>query len=65
MISDCIAQSVARLTEEQEVPGTIPSLSGSFVEIAHKIFSMSFSPFHWFKKASCQLLAKVYTLSTG
>ena len=30
----------------------------SFVEIDHEIFSRSFSPFRWFKKGSCQFLAK-------
>ena len=30
----------------------------SFVEIDHEIFSTAFSPFRWFKKGSCQFLAK-------
>ena len=30
----------------------------SFVEIDREIFSRSFSPFRWYKKGSCQFLAK-------
>ena len=30
----------------------------SFVEIDHEIFSTVISPFRWFKKGSCQFLAK-------
>ena len=44
----CIAQSVARLTQEPEVTGLIPDLATFFC------FS-----FHWFRKGSSQLLAKV------
>ena len=32
----------------------------SFVEIDHEIFLRSFSPFRWFKKGSCQFLAKEF-----
>ena len=49
-----VAQSVARLTQEPEVPGSIlgPATYFRF-------------PFRLFKKGSCQLLAKVWALSTG
>ena len=49
-----VAQSVARLTQEPEVPDSIPGPA--------TVFRLSF---RWFKKGSCQLLAKVYALSTG
>ena len=51
----CIAQSVARLTQEPEVN------TGSILGPA-TYFGFSF---HRFKKGSCQLLAKVCTGSTG
>ena len=37
----------------------------SLKEIGHEIISNPFSPFCWFKKASCQLLAKECALRTG
>ena len=36
-----------------------------FVEIDHEIIFTAFSPFRWFKKGSCHLLAKVCILNTG
>ena len=49
-----VAQSVARLTQEPEVLDSIPGPATYF----------RFS-FCWFKKGSCQLLAKVCARSTG
>ena len=51
---DRVAQSVARLTHEPEVPGLIPGPATYF----------RFS-FRSFKKGSCQLLAKVCARSIG
>ena len=47
-------QSVARLTHEPEVPGSIPGLSTYFSFL-----------FRLFKQVSCQLLANVCALSAG
>ena len=49
-----VAQSVALLTRMSGVPGSIPGLATYF----------RFS-FRFFKKGSCQLLAKVCARSTG
>ena len=49
-----VAQSVAHLTQEPKVPGPIPGPAAYF----------RFS-FRWFKKDSCQLLAKECAQSTG
>ena len=49
-----VAQSVGHLTRKSGVLGSIPSLATYF----------RFS-FHFFKKGSCQLLAKVCARSTG
>ena len=49
-----VAQSVGHLTRKSEVLGSIPGLATYF----------RFS-FRFFKKASCQLLAKVCARSTG
>ena len=50
----CVAQSVGHLTRKSGVLGLIPGLATYF----------RFS-FRFFKKGSCQLLAKVYARSTG
>ena len=50
----CVAQSVGHLTRKSGVPGSIPGLATYF----------RFS-FRFFKKGSCQLLAKVCAQSTG
>ena len=50
----CVAQSVGHLTRKSEVLGSIPGLTTYF----------RFS-FRFFKKGSCQLLAKVCARSTG
>ena len=49
-----VAQSVGHLTRKSGVLGSMPSLATYF----------RFS-FHFFKKGSCQLLAKVCARSTG
>ena len=49
-----VAQSVGHLTHKSGVLGSIPGLATYF----------RFS-FHFFKKGSCQLLAKVCARSTG
>ena len=49
-----VAQSVGQLTRKSGVLGSIPGLATYF----------RFS-FHFFKKGSCQLLAKVCARSTG
>ena len=49
-----VMQSVARLTQEPEVQGSIAG------QATYCCFS-----FRWFKKGSCQFLAKVYARSTG
>ena len=50
----CVAQSVGHLARKSDVLGSIPGLATYF----------RFS-FRWFKRGSCQLLAKVCTRSTG
>ena len=50
----CVAQSVGHLTRKSGVLGSIPGLATYF----------RFS-FRFFKKGSCQLLAKVCARSTG
>ena len=47
-------------------PSSIPT-SGTFFrgDLAMKTFLRPFSLFRWFKKSSCQLLAKEWALSTG
>ena len=54
MQPDCVAQSVGLLTRKSGVLGSIPGLATYF----------RFS-FRFFKKGSCQLLAKVCARSTG
>ena len=49
-----VAQSVGHLTRKSGVPGSLPGLATYF----------RFS-FRFFKKGSCQLLAKVCARSTG
>ena len=49
-----VAQSIGHLTRKSGVPGSIPGLATYF----------RFS-FRFFKKGSCQLLAKVCARSTG
>ena len=50
----------------QAAPSSIPT-SGTFFlgDLVMKKFLRPFSLFHWFKKSSCQLLAKECALSTG
>ena len=58
-----VAQSDARPAGDQEVAASIPTGSGNihFERLIMKYFLWSFSPFHWFKKGSCQFLAKEFT----
>ena len=50
----------------QAAPSSIPT-SGTFFpgDLVMKKFLRPFSLFHWFKKSSCQLLAKECAVSTG
>ena len=49
-----------RLTGDQEVTGSTPAEVGNILSwrLIMKYFLRSFSPFRWFKKGSCQFLAK-------
>ena len=49
-----------RPTGDQEVAGSTPAEIGSILSwrLIIKYFLRSFSPFRWFKKGSCQFLAK-------
>ena len=49
-----------RLTGDQEVAGSTPAEVGNILSwrLIMKYFLQSFSPFRWFKKGSCQFLAK-------
>ena len=51
-----VAQLDARPTGDQEVAGSTPAVG----KILKKYSLRSFSPFRWFKKGSCQSLAKEY-----
>ena len=59
-----ILQPVAQLdacpTGDQEVAGSTPAEVGNILSwrLIMKYFLGSFSPFRWFKKGSCQFLAK-------
>ena len=61
-----VARSEASSLCMQAAPSSIPT-SGTFFcgDLVMKIFLRPFSLFHWFKKSSCQLLAKECALSTG
>ena len=61
-----LAQLGASLTANQGVTGLSPGPATFFhSDLVMKTFLWPFSPFHWFKKGSCQLLAKEWALSTG
>ena len=51
-----------RPTGDQEVAGSTPAEVGNILSwrLIVKYFLRSFSPFRWFKKGSCQFLAKEY-----
>ena len=55
-----VAQLDARPTEDQEDAGLTPAEVGNILSwrLIMKYFLWSFSPFRWFKKGSCQFLAK-------
>ena len=63
---DAVARSEASSLGMQAAPSSIPT-SGTFLrgDLVMKTFLRPFSLFRWFKKSSCQLLAKEYALSTG
>ena len=51
---------IRRPTGDQEVAGSTPAEVGNILSwrLIMKYFQRSFSPFRWFKKGSCQFLAK-------
>ena len=53
-----------RPTEDQEVAGSTPAKVGNILSwrLIMKYFLRSFPPFRWFKKGSCQFLAKKGTI---
>ena len=55
-----VAQLDTRSTWDQEVAGLTPAKVGNILSwrLIMKYFLRSFSPFRWFKKGSCQFLAK-------
>ena len=55
-----VAQLDARQTGDQEVAGLTPTEVRNILSrrLIVKYFLRSFSPFHWFKKGSCQFLEK-------
>ena len=61
-----VLASVAQLdvcpTGDQHVAGSTPAEFGNILswKLIMKYFLWSFSPFRWFKKGSCQFLAKEY-----
>ena len=61
-----VAQSEACSLDMQAAPSSIPT-SGTFFrgDLVMKTFLRPSSLFRWFKKSSCQLLAKECALSTG
>ena len=64
-IRQILPASVARMrrpTGDQEVAGSTPAEVGNILlwRLIMKYFLRSFSPFRWFKKGSCQFLAKEY-----
>ena len=65
-IPGAVARSEASSLGMQAAPSSIPT-SGTFFrgDLVMKTFLRPFSLFRWFKKSSCQLLAKECALSTG
>ena len=55
-----VAQLDARSTGDQEIAGSIPAGYGNILSwrLIMKYYIRSFSPFHRFKKGSCQFLVK-------
>ena len=55
-----VAQLDARPTGDQEFAGSTPAEVGNIFSwrLIMKYFLLSFSPFRWFKKGSCQFLEK-------
>ena len=60
MLPASVARLDARPTGDQEVAGSTPAEVGNILSwrLIMKYFLRSFSPFRWFKKGSCQFLAK-------
>ena len=56
----CAVRLETRRTWDQEVAGSTPTKVGNILSwrLIMKYFLRSFSPFRWFKKGSCQFLAK-------
>ena len=59
-VSEVFLMSMRRPTGDQEVAGSTPAEVGNILSwrLIMKYFLRSFSPFRWFKKGSCQFLAK-------
>ena len=55
-----VCYKVSNLQKYQEVAGSTPAEVGNILSwrLIMKYFLRSFSPFRWFKKGSCQFLAK-------
>ena len=66
LVPGTVARSEASSLGMQAAPSSIPT-SGTFFrgDLVMKTFLRPFSLFRWFKKSSCQLLAKECALSTG
>ena len=58
-----VARSEASSLGMQAAPSSIPTFFHG--DMVMKTFLWPFSLFRWFKKSSCQLLAKECALSTG
>ena len=66
MLPGAVARSEASSLGMQAAPSSIPTSSTFFRgDLVMKAFLRPFSLFRWFKKSSCQLLAKECALSTG
>ena len=60
--SASVAKLDVRPAGDQEIVGSTPTEVGNILSwrLIMKYFLRSFSPFRWFKKSSCQFLAKEY-----
>ena len=67
ILPGAVARSYARLPGMRTVAGSILTSGKTFFrwDLVMKTFLQPFSPFRWFKKGSCQLLAKEWALITG
>ena len=64
LMIECLAQSVGHLTRVAQSSGHLTRKSGVLGSIPGLVTYFRFS-FRFFKKGSCQLLAKVCARSTG